>query len=68
LTILLDNRWKSIFTLPIILFSETNIFQDIGETISPLEQETLANSKEGDLAITLFERLIETPNPFISFR
>jgi len=48
-------RENAIFTLPILLFCDINIFQEIGDKLMLSLAKTFANSKEELLAITLFD-------------
>jgi len=48
-------RENAIFTLPILLFCDINIFQEIGDKLMLSLAKTFANSKEELLEITLFD-------------
>jgi hypothetical protein len=48
-------RENAMFTLPILVFCDINIFQETGDKLMLSLAKTFANSKEELLAITLFD-------------
>jgi hypothetical protein len=67
-TIFFFSNEKAILALPIIVFWDMNIFQDIAETLLPLLMVTFANSIVSLDAMTLFDSLIGTPIAAITDR